>query len=97
MIRLALFLIVAAGPALATQDGWPALYDVTGVDSADVLNIRSEPGAAGDVIGALPPDAQNVEVIRDNDGHATWGLINTGEGTGWVSLNCCTGINHHQQ
>lgn len=87
MIRLALFLIFAAGPALATQDGWPALYDVTGVDSTDVLNIRSEPGAAGDVIGALPPDAQNVEVIRDNDGRATWGLINTGEGTGWVSLN----------
>ncbi len=86
MIRvLTLLLILAAGPAFATQDGWPALYDVSGVASDDVLNIRSEPGAAGDVIGTLRPDAKDIEVIRANDPQ-TWGLVNTGEGSGWVSL-----------
>ena len=85
MIRLALAFCLAASPGWATVDGWPALYDVAGVASDDVLNVRSEPGAAGDVIGALAPDATDVEVIRPN-GDESWGLVNTGEGTGWVSL-----------
>lgn len=87
MIRALVAWLLLATPLWATQDGWPALYDVTGVAADDVLNIRSEPGAAGDVIGALSHDAVNVEVIRDNDGRGTWGLVNINEGTGWVSLN----------
>lgn len=86
MIRLAFLVFLAVTtPAFATQDGWPALYDVTGVASDDVLNIRSEPGVTGDVIGSLEPDAVDIEVILPDD-HYSWGMVNTGEGTGWVSL-----------
>ena len=85
MIRLALaFWVLIAAPAFATQDGWPALHDVTGVASDDVLNIRAPPYASSPVVGQLAPDA-TVEVIRPND-RQTWGLVNAGEGTGWVSL-----------
>lgn len=85
MIRLALALWAAlATPALATQDGWPAIHDVTGVATDDVLNIRERPDASSPIVGSLPPGAA-VEVIRPND-RQTWGLVNAGEGTGWVSL-----------
>ena len=84
MIR-ALILIFLATPAFATQDGWPALYDVVGVAQDDVLNIRSGPGAGFDIIGTLPPDAEDIEVIRPSDDF-DWGRINLGEGAGWISL-----------
>jgi uncharacterized membrane protein len=37
------------------------------------------------VIGSLAPDATGIEVIRPNE-RLTWGLVNAGERTGWVSL-----------
>ena len=86
MIRVLCLLIAMAAPAYATQDGWPALYNVSGVAADDVLNIRSAPGTSGNVIGSIAADAENIEVMRDNDGRGTWGLVNTSEGTGWVSL-----------
>lgn len=86
MIRALVAWLLLATPLWATQDGWPALYDVAGVAADDVLNIRSAPGADADIIGTLAPDATDIEVIRDNDGRQTWGLVNSGEGTGWVSL-----------
>ncbi|TFL17573.1 SH3 domain-containing protein [Jannaschia formosa] len=72
-------------PALATQDGWPALHDVTGVASDDVLNIRAEPSAGSEIIGSFAPDATDIEVVRPNE-RQDWGLVNTAGGTGWVSL-----------
>jgi len=85
MIRLAVLCWLAfAAPALATQDGWPAIHDVTGVAADDMLNIRERPDASSPVVGRLAPDA-TVEVIRPND-RLTWGLVNAGERTGWVSL-----------
>ena len=86
MRRLALVLALLAGPVWATQDQWPALHDVTGVAADDVLNIRAAPSAAADIVGTLAPDATGIEVIRPDDRHG-WGLVNTGEGTGWVSLS----------
>ena len=86
MIRLAALLACLAGPAAATQDGWPALFDVKGVASNDTLNIRSEPGTGGAIIGTIPPDAEGIEVVRPNE-RQTWGLVNHGEATGWVSLS----------
>ena len=84
-LALAAACLMAALPARATQDAWPALFDVARVASDDVLNVRSGPGARFDVVGAIPFDATRVEVIAPSDDHR-WGLVNAGEGTGWVSL-----------
>jgi len=82
---LALALLLWAAPALATQDAWPALFDVARVAADDQLNIRSGPGAGHKVIGHLAHDARGIEVIEmSRDGG--WGRVNAGEGTGWVSL-----------
>ncbi|MDF3349833.1 SH3 domain-containing protein [Sulfitobacter sp. KE34] len=85
MRLLALFLCLWALPVWATQDAWPALHDVSGVAADDVLNIREAPSASAPIIGSFAPDTQNIEVIRPDDHHG-WGLVNTGEGSGWVSL-----------
>ncbi|WP_371155971.1 SH3 domain-containing protein [Jannaschia sp. 2305UL9-9] len=85
MRALAVLLIWLAAPAFATQDAWPALFDVTGVAVNDVLNIRSAPDAGAAILGTLAPDATGVEVIAPNDTE-TWGQVNVGEGVGWVSL-----------
>ena len=85
MIRLLAVILSISGPAMAAESGWPALYDVTGVAAGDALNVRAEPGTAGEIIGSLPPDATDIEVIRTNEGQ-TWGLVNLGERAGWASL-----------
>ena len=79
-------LALAAAPAMATTDGWPALYDVVGVAADDVLNIRSTPGTSGEIVGTLAHDATSIEVVRPSE-DLMWGLVNTGEGNGWISLN----------
>ena len=56
---------------------------VQDVAADDVLNIRAEPDAASDIIGAFGPYDINVEVLRQQDG---WGFVGTGEGAGWVSM-----------
>ncbi|WGH80309.1 COG3650 family protein [Jannaschia ovalis] len=85
VIRALLLWLWLAAPALATQDGWPALFDVIGVAADDVLNLRAAPGPSARVVGRLAPDATGIEVIRP-DARQRWGLVNTGEGTAWVSL-----------
>ena len=85
MIRWLALILALASPAAATQNGWPALFDVTDVASDDVLNIRETPDASSPIIGALPHDATDIEVIAPNDAY-TWGLVNIGEASGWVSL-----------
>ncbi|MCB1367464.1 MAG: SH3 domain-containing protein [Rhodobacteraceae bacterium] len=65
----------------------PDLYRVSGVAFNDVLNIRQEPTAASPIIGALSPDATGVEVIATASG---WGMVNSGEGHGWVSMRYMT-------
>ena len=83
---LALCLTLLAAPALATQDRWPALFDVTGVATDDVLNIRRTPAADGELLGSFPADARDIEVLRPDD-RETWGMVNLGDTTGWVSLS----------
>ena len=78
-------LLCLAGSAAPAQDSFPALYDVTGVAGDDVLNLRSGPSAGADKVGALSHDARDIEVLRRAEG-ADWGLVNTGETTGWAAL-----------
>ncbi len=86
MRYMLILLMLLAAPAWATQDRWPALYDVHGVASDDVLNIRQAPAADAPVIGWLGADATGIELIRPNDSQ-TWALVNSGETSGWISLS----------
>ncbi len=72
-------------PLCAMANSFPALFNVAGVASNDGLNIRSTPNASGAIIGALAYNATGVEIIRPSN-TGTWGLVNTDEGTGWVSM-----------
>lgn len=64
---------------------YPALHDVTGVAANDVLNIRQAPDAASEIVGTLAPDQKDVEVMTALPG-GEWGLVNTGESSGWVAM-----------
>lgn len=85
MMRLAFCMVLLAGPALA-DTAYPALHDVAGVAANDVLNIRAEPAGASPVIGTLAPNQTAVEVLRVSE-NSKWGLVNTGEASGWASLS----------
>lgn len=63
----------------------PDLFDVTGVASNDVLNIRQLPSASSAIVGALAHNSAAVEVIGTTSG-GRWGLVNFGDGSGWVSM-----------
>lgn len=82
MIRAALVLALLSGSAAA--QGMPALHDVIGVASDDVLNVRSGPDAGSARIGALAPGATGIEVVELSG--TGWGRVNVDEGSGWVSL-----------
>ncbi|WP_270725384.1 SH3 domain-containing protein [Shimia sp. Alg240-R146] len=81
MIRLIAALLLL--PTLLWAQEYPALHDVTDVASDDVLNIRAEATSGAPIVGTLVHNATDVEVIAA-DGR--WGRVNTGEGSGWVSL-----------
>ena len=69
----------------ADQGLLPALYDVTGVATDDVLNVREKASSASPIINTLAPNQRNVEVVDiSNDGR--WGLVGFPEGSGWVSM-----------
>ncbi|MDO5529853.1 MAG: SH3 domain-containing protein [Paracoccus sp. (in: a-proteobacteria)] len=76
--------LALASPALATQEYiLPTLFDVSGVAADDVLNIRAEPNASSEIIGTLAPDATQIEVFETR---GNWGLVNSSERSGWVSM-----------
>ena len=82
-LALALALLIAlASPASATPEYvLPTLFDVTGVDADDVLNIRERPDGDAPIIGTLRPDATGIEVVGE---HGAWMQVNTAERSGWV-------------
>jgi len=83
MIRAALTWLLLAVPAVA--DSLPALYAVTGVPANDVLNIRAEPDAGATLIGTVPADAADVEVVAlSPDGQ--WAQVNSGEVSGYTAV-----------
>lgn len=87
-MRLFLLLAFAAWPLTAAADSvppvLPALYQVVGVASDDQLNIRAEPDAASDIIGALAFDRTAVEVIAFSTAGG-WAMVNHQERAGWVA------------
>lgn len=86
MIRLVLFCLFLAGPAMATVDGFPALFNVSGVASDDTLNVRMEPSASSDIVGELEANAIGVEVLR-LDPTGNWARVAVDPETmGWVAV-----------
>lgn len=86
MIRvliLAILLLPGLARAQDMPEHFPSLFDVAGVAADDVLNVRAEPAASAEKVGELAFDARHVEVIRLAGG---WGLVNSGERSGWVSM-----------
>lgn len=86
-LLIAAGLLAAALPALAQTSAaptatTPALYQVTDVETK--LNVRAEPSTEAAIIGALAPDARDVEVVGV-DASGDWARVNIGEGAGWVS------------
>ncbi len=83
MIRVWLLLLSMTMPAYAQT--LPALYEVTGVASDDVLNVRTQPDATSEIVGQLLPTAQGIEVVTLSDDQ-NWGMVGMPEGIGWVSM-----------
>lgn len=91
MIRLPLMLALLIWPFAVhadwhDQDRFPQLGDVVNVEADDVLNVRLEPDHTSEVIGSLAPNARSIEIVG-TDESGKWGLINSGEGSGWVRLS----------
>lgn len=87
MRALLIVLALLAGPVQAQS--LPALYNVSAVAENDTLNVRSGPGTAHEVIGELPPNATDIEVV-DINAEGDWGLINLHEQSGWVAMRYMT-------
>ncbi|MGR3616897.1 MAG: COG3650 family protein [Paracoccaceae bacterium] len=69
----------------AVAQEFPELFDVANVAADDVLNVRTDPHAGTEIVGTLPYNGTNIEVIKaSKDGK--WAFVNIGEISGWVSL-----------
>jgi len=78
-------LLLVLLPVSALSESFPALYDVVGVASDDVLNIRAEPSGNAALTGAFAFDATGAEVIRLSD-DGQWGQVNSGGTSGWAFM-----------
>ena len=85
MIRLLAFVTALLLPLGAQAQQLPALYQVVGVASDDMLNVRAEPTARSMILDRLMPFEYNIEVVRLS-ANGKWGLISAGERMGWVSM-----------
>lgn len=62
-------------------------YTVSGVESWDTLNIRSEPSARSTIIGEIPSNGKNVNStgVERQNGRTTWVQVRWNGVSGWVS------------
>ena len=74
-------ILTASSPALACA--CCGTYQVTGVASYDVLNVRSGPSVAYTRVGEIPPDTGCV--IRTGPCHGNWCKIAYASTKGWVN------------
>lgn len=63
----------------------PALYRVVDIAADDVLNIREGPDAGSELIGSIPYDATDVEVVAFSF-RGGWAMVNDAGDAGWVSI-----------
>lgn len=88
MLKYLLILAISVLNANSAFAGWvdyPAFYNVTGVASDDVLNVREGQSASTPIINTLAPNQRNVEVVDISD-DGRWGLVSFPDGSGWVSM-----------
>lgn len=84
-MKWAILGLVLASAAQADQRPiWPQLHDVINVAPDDRLNIRQSPNAAAPIIGALAPDAKQIELVA-RGANSVWAQINVDERAGWVN------------
>lgn len=78
-------IVFSATSALAELELFPARYDVTGVASDDVLNVRSGTGASHPIIETLAYNDRHIEIVQISD-DGKWGAIGYAGGNGWASM-----------
>jgi uncharacterized membrane protein len=86
MVRLfcvaaaALFFVAAfVAPSGATV----VRYEVSGVAPGDVLNIRAAPSSKAAIVGRIPPDGREIEII--GNAPSGWAYIAYGRAKGFVA------------
>ena len=84
-IGLICICLAMSAPLAADVERFPALYQVTGVRSDDILNIRREPSATSAKIGAFAFDQSEIEVV-DLSTDEKWALINFEGQSGWTAV-----------
>jgi N-acetylmuramoyl-L-alanine amidase len=67
---------LASSPAIST-------FRVVGVESNDVLNIRSGPDAATGIVDVIPPNGKGIRVVGGCTGH--WCPVQYLNSKGWVN------------
>ncbi|MEZ5750596.1 MAG: SH3 domain-containing protein [Paracoccaceae bacterium] len=85
MLRTVILILGLFVATCATAQQLPSLYRVEGVATGDVLNVRAQPSAQSEIVGALPPGTRRVEVIGLSD-DGRWGWIRNQEGMGWAAM-----------
>lgn len=85
LLSLIAIMLFSATSAIAEWDLFPAFYDVTGVASNDVLNVRAGTGASFPVIEALAYNDRYIEIVELSE-NGKWGLIGYAGGSGWASM-----------
>lgn len=76
--------VLIAAPAQAITTDFPALYNVAGVATDDVLNVRDAPAPSAAIIATLPATRTGLEVLGPSD-DGTWMRVGLGEVSGWVN------------
>lgn len=85
LLALITILLFTTASAHADRQLFPAFYEVTGVASDDVLNVRTGTGVSHPIIEYLAYNDRHVEIVRLSD-DGKWGLIGYPSGSGWASM-----------
>lgn len=86
ILALVTVILFSATSAIADWDLFPAFYDVTGVASDDVLNVRAGTGASHPIIESLAYNDRHIEIVELSE-NGKWGLIGYPAGNGWASMH----------